>query len=89
MKIGGAIVAAVVANLLAFFSIGGHWGFYQWMLLGLAVLNVIAGELGVQARMTDAKVAIANASASDTVVVKEVDPTAAESAQRSLTHAGH
>lgn len=77
IKIGSAIVAAVVANVVAVFVDGGAWGVYQWLLLGLAVLNVVAGELGVQARVTDAKAAIASTSRSDTLVVQAADPKAA------------
>lgn len=84
LKIGGAIAAAIVSNVVAFLLTEAEWGFYQWLLIGLAVLNVIAGELGIQARVTDAKLALASSSHADTVVVQEIDPKAATAAATQL-----
>ena len=88
LKIIGALGAALVANVLAFFAGGGEWGFYQWLLLGLAVLQAVAAELGVNVRVDQAKQQIESPEISS-APVEAVDPKAVEVAvSEGARHAG-
>ena len=75
LKVIGSLVAAAVANVIAFLTSGGDWGFTQWLLIGLAILNALAAEIGVNVRLDSAKQALAAPEVSN--VVPEVVDIAA------------
>lgn len=87
LKVGGALIAALIGNVVGVLAEGGEWGYTAWLLLGLALLNALAAQLGVGIRVDSATQAIeAEASSAP---VQAVDPKAVEVAEHSgARHAG-
>lgn len=81
LKTGSAVVLAGIGALLPL--LGGDFGALQWGLLGIAILNALAVELGVGVRIDSAKDIIIT-PAKETEVVKEVDPSAARIATQRI-----
>lgn len=77
LKTGSAVVLAAIGALIPL--LGGTFGVIQWALLGLAALNALAIQLGVDARVDAVKEAIAN-PAKSTAAVEAVDPAAVRAA---------
>jgi hypothetical protein len=83
LKTGSAAILAGIGALLPL--INGVFGVTQWLLVILAVLNAVAVELGVYARVASAKGILADPQTSDTVATK-VDPTGTVAAEREIAH---
>lgn len=89
IKVIGALASALVANVIGLLTSGlDDWGFTQYMLIGLAILNALAAELGVSLRVDAAKQVIAAPEVSS-AGVQTVDPKAVVVAEHDgARHAG-
>ena len=76
-KTGAAILLAVIGAAIPLVTQGWYLTPAQWILLGIAALNALAIELGVQVRVASAKFGVVSPDVS-TAVVKEVDPVGAK-----------
>ena len=85
LKTGSAAILAGIGALVPLLGFG-DFGPLQWALLGVAVLNAVAIELGVNVRIDTAKDAIVDPAAS-TEASKEVDPTASVIATKQIVKA--
>lgn len=83
IKVIGSLVAALVANVVALLTTEGDWGFTQWLLIGLALLNALAAELGVNARIAELKSDIVD-NGKSTDAARAADPAGVAVATRQL-----
>lgn len=82
LKTGSAVILAAIGALVPLLA--GDFGPLQWGLLGIAALNALAIELGVQIRVDSAKDIIVTPT-KNTTVVQEIDPKASVIATRQIT----
>lgn len=89
LKVIGALLSALIANVIGILTSGlTDWGYAQYLLVGLALLNALAAELGVSVRVDAAKQVIAAPEVSS-AAVQTVDPKAVVVAEHDgARHAG-
>lgn len=79
LKVGGAVLGAALAAIITAVGTGSLFDTNLYTIVILAALNAFAAQIGVDARVTDAKAALAD----PTITTKEVvakDSGAAEAA---------
>lgn len=77
LKTGSAVILGTIGALIPLLA--GTFGVIQWALLGLAALNALAIELGVNTRVDAVKEVLANPAKSN-AVAEAVDPAAVRAA---------
>ena len=89
IKVLGSLLTALIANVVGVLTSGlDEWGYAQYLLVGLALLNALAAELGVSVRVDAAKQTIAAPEVSS-AAVQTVDPKAVIVAEHDgARHAG-
>lgn len=81
LKTGSAVILAGIGALIPLLA--GDFGGLQWALLGIALLNALAIELGVGVRIDSAKDVII-VPEKTTESIKAVDPTASRIATQRI-----
>jgi len=85
IKVIGSLAAAAIANVVGVLITGDPWAVAQWLLLGLAILNALAAELGVNVRISGLKQIIVSPTAS-TAAATASDPAGVAVAEAQLEH---
>ena len=79
LKVGGAVIGAALAAIITAVGTGSVFDANLYTIVILAALNAFAAQIGVDARVTDAKTALADPTITTQEVVAK-DSTAAAAA---------